>query len=93
MDVRNAPVIDDIQLDIGNIQVRFNGLGTVDYVIELAVNVLPNLLRQQIMDALEKPIKIRIQEILSEVNLEKMIKNNVHKLDNNTAMEFLIKST
>lgn len=55
MDTRKRPEIDDIQLDLGNIQVRFDGAGTMDYIIEAGVNILPNLLRYQIMDALENP--------------------------------------
>lgn len=93
MDVRNSPKLDDIQLELGNIQIRFDGLGTVDYVIEFAINVLPNLLRQQIMDALEKPIKLRIQEVLNQVNLERVIKENADKMDNKTALEFLVKNS
>lgn len=81
MDTRNNPVIDDIQLELGNIQIRFDGAGTADYVIEFAINILPNLLRYQLMDALESPIKKRIQETMNTVNVEKMIHENLPKLD------------
>lgn len=81
MDTRNTPVLEDIQLELGNIQVRCNGAGTLDYVVELAVNILPNILRYQIMDALESPIKMRIQEELNAVNVEKMINENLAVLD------------
>lgn len=81
MDTRNRPSLDDIQLELGNIQVRFDGLGTVDYLIEFGVNVVPNLLRYQIMDAIEKPIKQKIQEELNKVDVEKIIKENAKKLD------------
>ncbi|KAJ3639411.1 hypothetical protein Zmor_002772 [Zophobas morio] len=89
MDTRNPPTLEDIQLELGNIQVRFDGAGTVDYVIELAVNVLPNLLRYQIMDALETPIKQRIQLELDKVNVEHIIKQNIKKIDNPHAIELL----
>ncbi|XP_044256889.1 uncharacterized protein LOC123006459 [Tribolium madens] len=89
MDTRNAPKLEDIQLELGNIQIRFDGAGTVDYVIEFAVNVLPNLLRYQIMDALEAPVKQRIQQELDKVNIERMIKENVDKIDNPDSMKFL----
>ncbi|XP_066246839.1 uncharacterized protein [Euwallacea similis] len=81
MDTRKRPVLDDIQIELGNIQVRFDGLGTMDYIIEFGINVVPNLLRYQIMDAIEKPIKTRVQEELNKVNVEDMIKNNIDKLD------------
>lgn len=83
LDTRNHPQLEDIQLELGNIQVRFDGAGTADYIIEFAINVLPNLLRYQIMDALESPIKMRIQEELNAINVEKMIHENLSKLDNN----------
>lgn len=81
MDTRNSPNLDDIQIELGNIQVRFDGLGTTDYLVELGINVLPNLLRYQIMDALEKPVKLRIQEVLKTVNVENVIKENRDKID------------
>lgn len=81
MDARNPPQLEDIQIDLGNIQVRMDGAGTLDYVVELAVNVIPNLLRYQIIDALEAPIKLRIQEALNAVNVEQVIHENLPKLD------------
>lgn len=56
---------------------RSDGAGTLDYVIELLVNILPNLLRYQIMDALENPAKMRIQEEFNKINIEKILKQKV----------------
>ncbi|KAI4458734.1 hypothetical protein MML48_7g00004553 [Holotrichia oblita] len=81
MDTRNKPELEDIQLELGNIQVRFDGAGTLDYIVEFSVNVLPNVLRYQIMDALESPVKRRIQEELNYINVEEMIMENVEKYD------------
>ncbi|CAG9768950.1 unnamed protein product [Ceutorhynchus assimilis] len=89
MDTRKRPCLDDIQLELGNIQVRFDGLGTIDYIIEFAVNVVPNLLRYQIMDAIEKPIKLKIQEELDKVDVEELIKENAAKLDTPEGLEEL----
>lgn len=75
--------MEDIEIELGNIQVRFNGAGTMDYIIEFAINVLPNLLRYQIMDALESPLKMRIQDELNAINVEKLLHENLPKLDNN----------
>lgn len=58
-------------------QVRSDGAGTMDYVIEFVINVLPNLLRFQIMDALENPAKARIQEEMNKINVERLIKKNI----------------
>lgn len=35
------------------------------------------------MDALETPVKMRIQEELNAINVEKVIHENLSKLDNN----------
>lgn len=56
---------------------RSDGAGTFDYVIEFLVNILPNLLRYQIMDALENPIKTKIQDEMNKINVEKLIKDNI----------------
>lgn len=93
LDTSKSPVLDDIQIELGNIQIRFDGLGTVDYAIELGVNILPNLLRYQIMDALEKPIKLKVQEALDQINIEQYVKENSEKLDNMKSLnEFKIDS-
>ncbi|KAH8412603.1 hypothetical protein KR009_003557, partial [Drosophila setifemur] len=81
LDTRKRPQITDLQLDMGNIQVRCDGAGTLDYVMEFAVNVLPNLLRYQIMDAIENPIKQRIQEKFNTIDVEQAIKVMVEKYE------------
>lgn len=81
MDTRKRPQLDDLQLQLGNVQLRFDGLGTIDYVLELAVNVLPNLLRYQIMDAIERPLTRKIQSELDKVDVERLLKENAPKLD------------
>lgn len=69
-------------------QVRSDGAGTLDYVFEFAINVLPNLLRYQIMDALENPAKAKIQEEMNKINVERFIKSNIptfEKMSKNSA--------
>lgn len=91
LDTRNSPQLDDLQLELGNIQVRFDGAGTLDYVVEFFINILPNLLRYQIMDALESPLKMRIQEELNAINVEEFIHENLPKIDNNELDPFSTK--
>ncbi|XP_068145990.1 uncharacterized protein [Drosophila tropicalis] len=81
LDTRKRPQINDLQFDMGNIQVRCDGAGTIDYVMEFVVNVLPNLLRYQIMDAIENPIKQRVQEKFNTINVEEAIKQLAHKYE------------
>jgi len=81
LDTRKRPTLRDLDIDVGNIQVRMDGAGTLDYVIELVVNVLPNLLRYQIVNAVEGPIKSRVQEIMDSTDIEKIIEQKLPELD------------
>ncbi|XP_063547402.1 uncharacterized protein LOC134754875 isoform X1 [Cydia strobilella] len=81
LDTREKPQFRNVDLEVGNIQVRCNGAGTLDYLIEFVVNILPNLLRYQIMDALEGPIKEKIQAELNKTNVEETIKQELPELD------------
>lgn len=62
-------------------QIRSDGAGTLDYAVEFVINVLPNLLRYQIMDALENPAKTRIQDEMNKINVERMIVDNIPALE------------
>ncbi|XP_075978601.1 uncharacterized protein LOC142978160 [Anticarsia gemmatalis] len=88
VDTRKNPVFRDLKLDIGNIQVRCDGLGTLDYIIEFGVNVVPNLLRYQLISSLENPIRERVQEALDRVNVELFIKIGLHKFEQMQDMSF-----
>lgn len=81
LDTRKHPQINDLQIKLGNIQVRMDGAGTIDYVTEFLVNILPNILRYQITDAIENPIRTRIQEKFNQINVEEAIKKNFHKFE------------
>lgn len=88
LDTRQKPQINELQIDLGNIQVRCDGAGTLDYILEFVVNVLPNLLRYQIVNALENPIRARIQEHFNTINMEQLIKENFAKYQaNQTAFD------
>lgn len=45
MDTRKRATLEEFNLELGNIQARINGAGTMDYVMEAGINILPNLLR------------------------------------------------
>ncbi|XP_030080221.1 uncharacterized protein LOC111595013 isoform X2 [Drosophila hydei] len=79
LDTRKRLQINDLQFDMGNIQVRCDGAGTLDYAMEFVVNVLPNLLRYQIMDAIENPIKQRVQEKFNTIDVEQVLKLALEK--------------
>lgn len=56
----------EFKVEVGTIQARFDGLGTWDYLVEFFINFLPNLIRHQVLTALEPALKKRLQE---EINL------------------------
>lgn len=77
LDIRKIPKLEDLQIDIGNLQLRSDGAGPVDYILEFAVNLVPNLLRYQIVEALKWPLSNKIQEELDKINLEETIKQEL----------------
>lgn len=82
LDTRKRAVLRELDMNVGNIQIRMDGAGTLDYVIEFVVNVLPNLLRYQIVNAIEGPIKVRVQDILDTIDIEEIIEEKLPELDN-----------
>ncbi|XP_043282280.1 uncharacterized protein [Venturia canescens] len=80
LDTRKRACLEDLNLELGNIQARIHGAGTLDYILEASVNVIPNILRYQIMDAVEGPIKRRVQEELDKVDVEKLIHDKIPEI-------------
>nr|XP_029720585.1 uncharacterized protein LOC115262321 [Aedes albopictus] len=77
LDLRKKPFLMDFQLELGNIQIFSSGAGSMDYLLESGVNILPNLLRSQVANAIEKPLRVRIQEKLECINVEQFVKRHV----------------
>ena len=81
LDTRKRPCLEDLDLELGNIQSRVHGAGTIDYLMEASINILPNLLRNQIMDAIEGPLKRRMQVELQKVDVEKLIYEKIPDIE------------
>ncbi|XP_012541994.1 uncharacterized protein LOC105839904 [Monomorium pharaonis] len=77
LDTRKRATLEELELELGNIQARIHGAGTLDYLVEASINILPNLLRYQIMDAIEGPLRRRIQEELDKIDTEKLIDEKI----------------
>lgn len=77
MDTRLVPYLNEMGLSVGNIQLRMDGAGTIDYLAEALVNIVPNILRNQIVDAMELPIKKRIQDFLDKINMQEKIEQRI----------------
>lgn len=81
LDIRNKPVLEKLDIEVGKVEVQMDRKEPLDYVIEIAVNSLPSLLRHIIVDALEEPIKSKAQTILDDVQVEKMVEDRLPELD------------
>jgi len=81
LDIRNKPVLEKLDIEVGKIEVQMDRKEPLDYVIEIAINSLPSLLRHIIVDALEEPIKMKVQTILDDVKVEKLVEDRLPELD------------
>lgn len=82
VDTKQKPRLEDLQLEMGPIQVNLDNQGNFDYIIELALQRMPDYLRYYLIDILEEPIKKKIQkDILDEVNVEEMMAKSLPLLD------------
>lgn len=90
LDIRNKPQLEHIQLKLGNIQMRMDGMGTVDYIAEILVNFFPNLLRYQIISIIENPLKNNVAGIIGGIDFEKFIEEHLQDLDKIEGNNFTI---
>lgn len=81
LDIREKTEFRDLQLEIGNIQFGSEGMGTLDYILEVSGNILPTFLRYQIISAIELPLRWKIQRELNEINTEELIIKALPKID------------
>ncbi|CAH0722883.1 unnamed protein product, partial [Brenthis ino] len=81
LDTRKRMELKDLEVEVGNIQLRSDGAGTMDYLLELTANILPNLLRYQILRTLQNPLRWKLQQELNEINIEEEIINKLPEID------------
>lgn len=55
---------------------------------ELLINVIPNLLRYQVMNALENPVKAKIQETLNLLDVGHLIKTKIKEYEQTGSVNF-----
>ncbi|CAG9811069.1 unnamed protein product [Chironomus riparius] len=79
IDLSKRLKVEDLRIDLGNIQILSSGMGTLDYVAEFLLNIIPNLLRDQIMDVIRKPIIERVQQYANRIDAEALIKDKVNE--------------
>lgn len=73
VDSRKPPYLEDLQVETGPIIIKMDRNGNFDYIVEMVVKMLPRMLRYIIIDALEEPLKIKIQkEILNKISIDQV---------------------
>lgn len=72
-DIRSPPVLREIDIQLGNLAVRSVGESTMDYLVELMVNLLPNTFRNIIMDKIEPKIHQAIQKQFNGLDIHRII--------------------
>ncbi|XP_050538459.1 neurofilament heavy polypeptide-like [Daktulosphaira vitifoliae] len=87
LDIREKPILHKLDIEVGNINILMDRQVPLDYVVEIAVNSLPPLLRHIIVDALEEPIKIKVQTLLNDIRVDQMVEERLPELDNLTNNE------
>jgi len=78
--VQKKPRLEVAQLKLGNVQARSSGAGTMDYVIEFAVNLAFNSFRGIILRAIEKPVTSIIQTELDKIDIESIVEGKLAEL-------------
>jgi len=77
MNIDLPTTIEDLDIELGAVSMIFNGGWYLDYVVQFVANVVPNLLRGVIMDAVEYVIQSYAQRYLDELDLERIIFENL----------------
>lgn len=84
LDIREKPILHKLDIEVGKVGVLMDRQVPLDYVVEIAVNSLPPLLRHIIVDALEEPIKLKVQTLLNDVRVDQMVEERLPELDSMT---------
>ncbi|KAI5700436.1 hypothetical protein M8J76_000526 [Diaphorina citri] len=69
VNINNKPILDDIDLRVGKIHINHTGLKSFDIIINSIVNnYIPDILKFLIIDSIEGPLKVKIQEVLPKLD-------------------------
>ncbi|XP_024084610.1 uncharacterized protein LOC106672535 [Cimex lectularius] len=82
LDMTQHPVLEDLDLNVGKVKIHMEGIGYFDGLIIVLVNTLPDLIRHIIVDAIEEPLKYKVQEILNRVDMQEVVNKTLPLVDN-----------
>ncbi|XP_064111655.1 uncharacterized protein LOC135219130 [Macrobrachium nipponense] len=71
--IRSPPVLRKIDIQLGNLAVRSAGERTMDYAVEILINIVPNIFRNVIMDKIEPKLHQVIQRQLNGLDLHRIV--------------------
>ncbi|XP_045599183.2 uncharacterized protein [Procambarus clarkii] len=71
--MRSPPVLRTLDGKIGNMEFRSSGMGSFDYLLEAAINILPNVFRNEILNRFEPQLWKAVQEQLNTVDLRQAL--------------------
>jgi len=77
VNVDKVPVINELDVNLGNFNVYSKGGGTIDYLIEGSVNVIPNIVKNQVMNIMEIIVRQGIQSYLNDLDIEELIRQTI----------------
>ncbi|XP_075216039.1 uncharacterized protein LOC142321658 [Lycorma delicatula] len=81
LDLSRPPQLNDLDFLLGKITVTTRREDTIDVIIEKVINNIPELLRHMIVDSLEGPVKVHGQKLLNEVDVKKIVDEQLPNLD------------
>lgn len=79
-DVRHPPVLNRIHITLGNFRLLSAGESTLSYILEAAVNGLPNALRNTILTKLEPRLHQIIQRRLNTLDIQDLIEKRLEQM-------------
>ncbi|XP_071530710.1 uncharacterized protein [Panulirus ornatus] len=72
-DLKSPPVLRTLDCRMGNIGVRFSGMGSFDYLAEAMANLFPNVFRDEILNQLEPQMWQAIQAELNNLDVRALL--------------------
>jgi hypothetical protein len=81
VDVTQHPVLEKLKINVGKVKVNMYKRDTIDNLIAIAVNNMPDIVRHLIVDALEEPLSVKIQSLLDQINMEDIVDRGLPELD------------
>jgi len=71
--LENKPTVESVNMTLGQASIISDGMGAVDYILEMIFNVVPNMFRQRIAEAAEYPVSQAIEDELKKLNIEELV--------------------